>query len=342
MKKIFFRADSNESIGLGHVMRCLTIAIGLQKKDCKCTFLYAENEYVDAVQKEGIQEICLNTKYNIMGISEAEELLSFLLKEGAYALIVDSYFVTNEYLNVFKGKMKVICINSLQKKFDTDILINYSMLIDENFYFQNYEDTNTKLLLGSQYAPLRDEFSNIIFPIRPTVKKILVMTGGGDKYNFTSRLLENIQRQEKYMNINFVCVSGNHNTHYEELISLQKTMPNVEIIKSSNCVSELMQECDLILTAGGTTLYEMGAVGIPGVVFAVARDQVGDSLFLADRGAILYAGYIDNESFWKDLFDKMDELINNQKRRDQQSKIMKNVTDGLGNERICKAILEEL
>ena len=43
-KTIFIRADANSQIASGHIMRCLTIAGALRRKDHQVTFLISDSD----------------------------------------------------------------------------------------------------------------------------------------------------------------------------------------------------------------------------------------------------------------------------------------------------------
>lgn len=337
---IFFRTDSNETIGMGHVMRCLAIANKLIKYGYNITFLYADCKHIKVVEDSGVSEISLDTDYKDMSVKEADMILQYAKEASVDTIIVDSYYVTNDYLGTLRENLKVICINSMKKMLNADIIINYSMIYDKEFYNNTYGKTSVKLLLGSKYAPLRDEFTDVIYNLRSNVKRVLIMTGGGDRFNFTGDFLNNLINYRRYNDIHFICVSGRYNSHYEELLEYQNRIPGLNIISEADNVSELMSDCDLIITAGGTTLYELGAVGIPALVFSLAKDQISDSKYLEGIGAITYAGIIGEEGFWDRLYESFELMVNSYSVRLNQSAIMKRISDGRGTERICDSIME--
>ena len=52
----YFRADGNEKIAMGHVMRCLTIAEALRERGEKVLFLTADESPVQFIEKRGFGE----------------------------------------------------------------------------------------------------------------------------------------------------------------------------------------------------------------------------------------------------------------------------------------------
>ena len=61
-------------------------------------------------------------------------------------------------------------------------------------------------------------------------------------------------------------------------------------------LSFLMRDCDLAVSAAGTTLYELCALGVPAVSFTMADNQLTAARAFADAGAIPCAGDIRGNS----------------------------------------------
>ena len=60
---VIIRADGNGTIGMGHVMRCLSIADALSKLKQEVLFVTACQESVSVIQKRGYEVVCLNHDY---------------------------------------------------------------------------------------------------------------------------------------------------------------------------------------------------------------------------------------------------------------------------------------
>ena len=58
---IHFRADASNEIGIGHVMRCLTLATELRDRGAQCTFICRKQpgHLLDLIQSSGIEAIAL-------------------------------------------------------------------------------------------------------------------------------------------------------------------------------------------------------------------------------------------------------------------------------------------
>ena len=89
-----------------------------------------------------------------------------------------------------------------------------------------------------------------------------------------------------------------------------------------------MEESDMLVTAGGTTLYELSAVGVPGVCFCVADNQKYNVKGFSDENLLLYAGDIREDDFYEKLENSLEILIEDFELRERMSKELQRKTDG--------------
>ena len=100
---------------------------------------------------------------------------------------------------------------------------------------------------------------------------------------------------------------------------------------------ELMAKCDVAISAAGTTLYELCAVGVPTVCFSFAENQILPGEAFEKYTPVVYAG--DYEKNQTELFTKIAEQVTrfremSQAERTAVSEKMRKIVDGKGAERI--------
>ena len=78
---IYIRADANEYIGTGHIMRCLSIARAFVRRGEKVTFITADHRGDGLIQQNGFSSICLDSDWTNMNgeLSKMMEQLFFPL-----------------------------------------------------------------------------------------------------------------------------------------------------------------------------------------------------------------------------------------------------------------------
>ena len=64
MTKFYIRVDANDNIGIGHMMRCLSIAKAMRRRGVELTFFVADKKSAAMVAEAGFGYVCLNSDYD--------------------------------------------------------------------------------------------------------------------------------------------------------------------------------------------------------------------------------------------------------------------------------------
>lgn len=331
---LYIRTDMNDIIATGHVMRCLAIADAAKAMGEDVTFLLADENAVELISDRGYETIVLNTLWNQME-EELEVLQKVIEKKGIDKLLVDSYQVTETYLRELKKLVNIAYIDDLNEfVYPVDMLICYAGYWKKFYHADRYP--RTKLLLGLEYTPLRNTFKNTQRKvIKDTVDNLLIVTGGTDRYNIIERLLEAIDRTS-YKQIDVVC--GKYYMNYGQLCGKYINEKNVIIHKAINNLEEYMKQADVAITAGGTTLYELCAIGTPSISISFTDNQLDNVAQFAEDQIIDYAGDVRKDN----IFEKVNYYIATftKEKRCRQSQKMQVLVDGVGAQRIVEEFLK--
>jgi len=329
---IAIRVDGNPQIATGHVMRCLSIANGLKKAGQKPIFIVADDNSEQLIQPYGYPIINLHTEWNNLD-SEISQITAVLNQHHITKLIVDTYFVTETYLSSLEKICPVIYIDDLNLfRYPVSAVVNYNIYAFDIPYQEIYQGTKTKLLLGPQYAPLREEFQNLKPCIRDAVRKILITVGGSDRYNIAGKILREVTADERFSGIEFHVVAGRLNPHIAELREMALVNPLIHIHQNVTEMAQLMLSCDLAVTAGGSTMYELCACGIPSVCFAWADNQLMSVKAFSEKGIVPSAGDIrrgEVRCIGK-IIECLYGLLGDKELRERRSCLMRDVVDGMG------------
>ena len=330
----YIRTDMNSIIATGHVMRCLSIADAMRKSGEEVTFILADTNAVELLSKRRYNYIVLNTKWNDME-SELEELKKIIRERSIDKILIDSYQVTKFYLETVRKLVRIVYIDDLNAfDYPVDTLICYANYWRNFSYEQRYN--GTKLLLGTEYAPIREVFQNCERKyIKDKIENILILSGGTDKYNIIKALMEKLPRNN-YQRIYVIC--GKYYEGYEALKEQYREEKNIVIKKAVSDIEKYMSEADVAITAGGTTLYELCAMGTPAISFSFVDNQLDNVIQFQKDGIIDYAGDIRNDN----VIDKILVLLENysKEKRCKQSRDMQALVDGMGALRIAKALMQ--
>ncbi len=214
------------------------------------------------------------------------------VRECGTVILVDSYYVTDSYLAALGRMAYVILMDDMGHHcYPADCIVNYNAPADPEAYHRLYQGSPARLLIGSRYVPLRRQFTDGgagdgAKPEQP-VHDVLITTGGGDSENIAGRILDKIYSEA----FSFHLVTGRFNPFFWELKELEREHGNVHIHHDVEDMAGLMRRCQIALTAGGSTIYELAALGVPFICFSYAENQealveyVGGSRIAGSAGA---------------------------------------------------------
>lgn len=338
------RADANETVATGHIMRCITVAEQIKKLGGQVVFITADEQAEDMLSQAGMEHVCLHAQWNRME-EELPVLREVLGLAGIRTLLVDSYQATPAYFEALRPLVKLACIDDcFEQVFPVDALINY------NAYHTRfpYEDTyggKTKLLLGTDYVPLREEFG--VTQIRDAQEEkrsfsVLLSSGGGDAHNAVFGILQRALQTEELKAVTFHAVVGTYHPQGDAIEAFAKNHENVKVYRPCLNMAGLMADCDAAVSAAGTMLFELSAMQVPTVFFQSADNQRYDREFFEADERMLFAGDIgrDRENCIEKVCEGLKRLAADDALRERMKEKLARVTDGKGAERIAEEMMK--
>tara|TARA_B100000787_G_C16161633_1_gene281679 strand:- start:187 stop:1227 length:1041 start_codon:yes stop_codon:yes gene_type:complete len=342
--KVVFRVDASLTMGTGHVMRCLTLAQVLKEnginieficrkhkgnlidKICSSGFLTHELELADGSETDNT--LAYSSWLGVTQQKDADECIDILKVEKIDWLIVDNYALDEQWQKRLKPYYKKIMVidDLANRRHQCDILLDQT-------YGRQHDDYVTlvpkycELLLGSQYALLRPEFSKLIKKAlekrknTQEIKNILISMGGTDIENITYDILQNINND-----YNTIVTLGQKSPHHKMLKNYAKNKNITVMIDASN-MAELMLNADLAIGAGGSTSWERCCLGLPTLLYITADNQKTISENLERIGAVKIV---------KDLKKNLQSMSTDFSLWEAMSKNATTISDGLGVNRVAK------
>jgi UDP-2,4-diacetamido-2,4,6-trideoxy-beta-L-altropyranose hydrolase len=308
--KVAFRVDASVRMGVGHLMRCLTLAEALHERGAKIQFVCREHKGnliallqqrampVTVLPAPSINDTTPSEDYAVwLGVTlaeDAEQTIKALNSERPDWLVVDHYGLDVEWeqrLRSYAGKLMVID-DLANRRHDCNVLLDQNYSAEgEQRYAGLIQDT-CKLLVGPRYALLRPEYAAYRKTLRARedkVSRVLVFFGGSDPQNMTGMALEALSHADlKHLDVDVVI--GANNPHREALERQSRERPKTTIYGPRPHLADLMAQADLAIGAGGATTWERMCLGLPTVVISIAENQRPASEALAVAKLIQYAG----------------------------------------------------
>lgn len=343
--KIFIRTDSGVDIGIGHMMRCLSLAETLIKNDFEIHFISKKlNEKIhDLIIKKGykIHTISENTDTQNILEDDAIETKKIIMSYNDLSswLLVDHRNLDIQWEKILrKYVQKIIVIDDLaNKKHDCDILIDQNLYEKINERYQNLVPKDCKKLLGPKYALLRSEFSDIrkkSIKSRIKLENILISFGGTDPSNETHKVLEALKILN-LENIQIDVVTTSLNPFKDDIRQLCSSMTNANFHCDVDKIGVLMKTSDLAIGAGGSTTWERCCLGLPSLVSVISDDQLECTEIMDKNGYVIYLGLAENLTV-NDYIEKIKNF--NIEHLQKISELNLTLVDGQG----CQRILNEM
>lgn len=335
---IYIRVDANARIAMGHLMRTIAIAEAIRESGSEVCFITADDNCDAKLKEHNFERICLNSIWNDMN-REIPLMKQVILERDIKCLLIDSYFVTKEYFEELSKVTNLVYVDDFKiLPTECKAIINY--VIGETS--KGLEHLKNELYMGAEYVPLRKEFmQNPQRLFGEKIGRILVTTGGSDELHFGKNFMQAILNDERFRECLISLVVGSKNDDREFLLSAYKKVKNVSIYVDAKNMSELMQEADCMVSAGGTTLYEACACKLPTVSYAVADNQLLNVQKFDELGEIYFAGDIRDgiNAVVEKILDRLQEMQQVEMRQNI-AKCMGKVVDGKGAYRIADILIK--
>lgn len=288
LKKILFRADGNEEIGYGHVIRSLALA-DMLKEDFECIFV---TRFLNDFLENEINKIC--SSYILLSNNGSKHLTEFKnMLNGNEIVVLDNYFFSTDYQKQIRSKKAIlVCIDDLgDKHFVSDLIINH---IDISRYKAYSMESYTKLILGIENALLRKEFLEVKQSSIDKENNILLAFGGADFNNLTYKYLTVLVRSKLNVTINVII--NKKNEKFKEILQEAGNNSNVNVYYglSANEVRSLMLRSKTAILPSSTMCIEALTSGINIISGYYINNQKYAYFYFMNSGFITGMGDLNN------------------------------------------------
>ncbi|NMG42022.1 UDP-2,4-diacetamido-2,4,6-trideoxy-beta-L-altropyranose hydrolase [Chelativorans sp. ZYF759] len=337
--RVLIRADGSSEIGLGHLVRCRTLARSLVAKGANITFAarMLPDQQSAMLAADGFDVISLPGDADGDERRDAEETLA-AARGGTFDWgIVDSYSLGREWEATASQFCRgLLAIDDFGKRpHQCDILLD-----------QNYRSTKdhvgtappdvARQLLGPKYALVDESYLKVTPRMRMAAARALVFFGGADAPNLTALALEALSDPE-LAGVELDIVVGAANVHAAAIDAKVKRRGNATVHGMQPSLAPLMDLADFAVGAGGSTNWERLYCGLPSLVASVADNQVPVCQALAADDLIAYVGP-GQELCAAELASRIKGLMGDGERFASMSQRGMAVVDGLGARRVAEII----
>jgi len=265
-KVAVLRADASSSIGVGHVMRSLSLGEALLDEGFGVELVSFEL----APSLQSLAASCGITVVELSCAPRSNEDAQFVLQRNANIVVVDGYEFSREFFAVLEASstpFAVVDDNAETKAHSPSAVINQNPHASASMYA--HLQGEPKMLLGLQYAMVRKEVREVAAMNLPSREgEVFVAMGGADFLGLTAPIVEALAETGLQIRV----AVGHANTQRAQIQKLADQFGHVTLIEQQDYVSSLASAHVAILAAG-SSLWEACAVGTPSIGLVVADNQ---------------------------------------------------------------------
>ncbi len=321
-KRIVFVTLGTPANGMGHVMRCITLADALKQRGARVEFV--------TLQKTPGWARLTKTKYLVLGVNEVSDMLT------AYTGLADAIVIDIEHgpdrAMLERARELYPCVMSIggvgwaMKDPDAldnlvDLQIHQSVLIDA--------PAHPRRLVGVEYMMINPAYAKCM----PDYSggHVVVSMGGSDPHSLTNPIVECIS----YSGMDILAVLGSAFGYASAITTFSKAL---FIHAPENLVSQLMG-ASLSIIQLGMTAYESMAAGVPPLLVNLSKDHERTSIELERLGCAINLGMWD-EFDPVALRERVEWLLARPRDLEYMGKGGQMLVDGQGAARVAGRIME--
>lgn len=305
---IVFRVDGSTQIGLGHVMRCLTLLQQTVEKHDAYFVSFPLPEHIEKLIKNAgaillplktndVTDECqrnLNVLSETAQINHANACLCLLdkqIKNDIDILIVDHYSLSAPFEKHMRIKARhIVVIDDLADRFhECDILIDQNLFKNYQTRYQHLVPPSCQLLLGPSYSILRKEFYEPNLNERKS-NHIFVCFGGSDPVNMTTRVVDTLIKLKSFKFTADIVVGSGYD-HKRSLAQKIKDQSNIKLHTNCSNMSALMSKASTAIGAGGGMHWERAKTKASGLIITLAENQIETTRYLHEQNCCMWLGH---------------------------------------------------
>ena len=279
-RRILFRCDGDERVGMGHVVRCLALAEELRDTHgCRVSFAVASGP--PGVRK--IRQAGFRVAEKPADMIEAQWMDRVLAEERPHAVVMD--FRTDlprEAVRAWKrsGARIITLDDPTDRRLEADLAFYPPV---PQVREMDWTGFSGKLFAGWEWVILRRQFLRTFPPPDNPVPVVLITMGGSDPKGLTLLAVEALERIPEPLH--GIVLLGPGFSHHKELGRLlARASRPYEVLEDVSDVASVMARADLAVASFGATAYELAAVGVPSVLLCLTADHASSAEALEKAG----------------------------------------------------------
>jgi spore coat polysaccharide biosynthesis predicted glycosyltransferase SpsG len=323
--KIALRADGSSAQGTGHVMRCLTLA------NSALSLGHEVMLFVNSTGVPWLEDYLESSGVPITRVDAHHLSVKPFVTWGANRVVIDSYEYGDDEIDAVSD----IIPTAVLVDFGTRSA-NAQWYIDTNLGAQPRSPETSTWLVGSEYSLIRDAIRDQRDPDGATIDagspSILVFLGGSDPLNLTETVVRAVRNAVPESRVTAIGGSDVRDAFAGD--------SQVTVVSPGNNLPEHMGEADIIVSAAGTSAWDVCTVGKPTVFLGLVDNQIPsvNEIQRAGLGPAVDCRNMTPAELSEAVAESVRTLVDDSEFRVTAVGHMNRLFDGAGAERVVRAL----
>lgn len=286
--KVLFTCDVTKSVGAGHLIRSIAIAEHARERGLEVIFC---GTYETAFSQSALRD----ADFDVLDFSgDSHDLARLAVDIGVDIVHSDDYYESRRSLHTCLSRVGIVLSSMEDGGYgarDADIIVDPTPGAESRY---RPDAPSAVHLRGLEYAPLRQEViaaanerTSSQRDLEPPVRsefRIVIVLGGTDAADATKSIAA-MWVSEVPGTICTVIMPGRNSELTENYGSSR-----IHWVPPTRNIAKIFAGADAVITASGTTLWELAAVGVPAAVILQAENQRSNYDFVVNSGLMIGLG----------------------------------------------------
>lgn len=253
MKKVLFRYDAYEELGMGHAFRCIELIKQLKNVACVAALSKKTTLSFEQLKKNNIPFFIFD---------QCDELYDYVSGNSVDVVVNDILDTEKDYiLKLHEMNCRVINLE------DNGEGSRYADAVINELYER--ETASGHVYNGKDYYCLPENMQEVSKnEYRESVENVIVLFGNTDPAYLTEKSITAIANIRCLQKIKVTVVVGTGNERMEAITALaDNARQDIRVVKGGD-ISAILKFADLAICSQGRTMYELAHYAVPSIILA--------------------------------------------------------------------------
>jgi len=318
--RVVLRADAGLLTGTGHVMRCLSLAEELMSRGHEIFLVTAPFDV------SWLEQLVVESGVSVKSCTAGDLARETILGLVPDWVVVDSYSIAAEEITALDTFVPVLAVVDGETRG-----VVATILLDQNLGAEERVN-GPAWLAGSQFALVRDavldQRRTDPWRLRGTSRSVLSFMGGTDPHAASIGVAHALAES-----VGFDLLLIAPEPMHDRLARAGRI--GTKVIAPTAGLPALLGAADLVITAAGTSAWDVCALGIPSIMVAVVDNQQQSLVKVIAGGLALGVDAVRDPNSLSALGGMVDQLLTDEDLRRSVSIASANAFDGFGKSRVA-------